>query len=79
VPAIHVALAYFAASTMAGSVPTPAGLGSIDAALAVALITAGAPAAGATSTVLGYRIITVWLPLLPGALTLGALVRRKVL
>jgi uncharacterized membrane protein YbhN (UPF0104 family) len=28
--------------------------------------------------VLAYRIITVWLPLLPGALVLGALVRWKV-
>jgi hypothetical protein len=26
----------------------------------------------------GHRIITAWLPLLPAALVLGALVRRKV-
>jgi uncharacterized membrane protein YbhN (UPF0104 family) len=32
----------------------------------------------AASAALGYRIITAWLPLLPAALTLGALVRRKV-
>ncbi|GGS31576.1 membrane protein [Streptomyces griseoviridis] len=31
----------------------------------------GGPAAVATAVVLAYRIITVWLPLLPGALTLG--------
>jgi uncharacterized membrane protein YbhN (UPF0104 family) len=29
--------------------------------------------------VLGYRLLTVWLPLLPGLLVLGVLVRRRVL
>jgi uncharacterized membrane protein YbhN (UPF0104 family) len=29
--------------------------------------------------VLAYRIVTVWLPLLPGVLVLAALVRRRVL
>jgi putative heme transporter len=33
----------------------------------------------ATAVVLAYRAITLWLPLLPGALTLAALVRLKVL
>jgi uncharacterized membrane protein YbhN (UPF0104 family) len=45
----------------------------------VALVAAGRPAAVATAVVLAYRIITVCLPLLPGALTLGALVRMKVI
>ncbi|MGW3463408.1 hypothetical protein ACWDE9_29150, partial [Streptomyces olivaceoviridis] len=31
------------------------------------------------SAVLGYRLLTVWLPLLPGLLVLGVLVRRKAL
>jgi len=78
VPALHVALAYLAATCLAAGIPAPGGIGSVDAALAIALVAAGAPAAAATSAVLGYRIITVWLPLLPAALTLGALVRRKV-
>ena len=59
--------------------PTPGGLGSVEAALVVALVAAGGPVAVATAVVLAYRIITVWLPLLPGALTLGALVRLKVI
>jgi uncharacterized membrane protein YbhN (UPF0104 family) len=29
--------------------------------------------------VLAYRIITVWIPIIPGALTLGALVRLRVI
>ncbi|WP_031521940.1 lysylphosphatidylglycerol synthase transmembrane domain-containing protein [Streptomyces sp. NRRL F-5123] len=78
VPAAHVAIAYLAATCLAAGVPTPGGMGSVDAALGVALVGAGAPAATATSAVLGYRIITAWLPALPAAFVLGALVRRKV-
>ncbi|WP_435859343.1 lysylphosphatidylglycerol synthase transmembrane domain-containing protein [Streptomyces neyagawaensis] len=79
IPVLHMAVAYLAATVAVALVPTPGGLGSVDAALVVALIAAGAPAAVATAVVLAYRVITLWLPLLPGALTLGALVRLKVL
>ncbi|MDT0309360.1 lysylphosphatidylglycerol synthase domain-containing protein [Streptomyces sp. DSM 44917] len=78
VPDAHVVLAYLAASVVAAAVPSPGGLGSVDASLVLALAATGAPVAAATSAVLAYRVITVWLPLLPGALVLGALVRRKV-
>lgn len=79
VPPLHMALAYLAATVAVALVPTPGGLGSVEAALVVALVAAGGPATLATAVVLAYRIITVWLPLLPGALTLGALVRLKVI
>ncbi|MEU6574800.1 lysylphosphatidylglycerol synthase domain-containing protein [Streptomyces sp. NPDC046805] len=79
VPPLHIALAYLAATAAVALVPTPGGLGSVEAALVVALMAAGGPAAVATAVVLAYRIITVWVPLLPGALTLGALVRREVI
>jgi uncharacterized membrane protein YbhN (UPF0104 family) len=45
----------------------------------VALVAAGGPVAVATAVVLAYRVITVWLPMLPGAVTLGVLVRWKVI
>ncbi|MFE9621380.1 lysylphosphatidylglycerol synthase domain-containing protein [Streptomyces sp. NPDC006527] len=77
-PAV-VALLYLAASSAAALLPTPGGLGSLDAALALALASTGAPPAAAASAVLGYRLLTVWLPLLPGLLVLGVLVRRKAL
>ncbi|WP_369393669.1 YbhN family protein [Streptomyces sp. CG1] len=79
VPVTHMALAYLAATVAVALVPTPGGLGSVEAALIVALIAVGSPAAVATAVVLAYRIITVWVPLVPGALTLGALVRFKVI
>ncbi|MEU7413022.1 lysylphosphatidylglycerol synthase transmembrane domain-containing protein [Streptomyces sp. NPDC042638] len=79
VPAAHMALAYLAATVAVALVPTPGGLGSVEAALIVALVAVGGPAAVATAVVLAYRVITVWVPLVPGALTLGALVRLKVI
>ncbi|GGW47763.1 membrane protein [Streptomyces lucensis JCM 4490] len=79
VPPAHTALAYLAATVAAALVPTPGGLGSVETALIVALVAMGGPVAVATAVVLAYRIITVWLPLVPGALTLAALVRLKVI
>jgi uncharacterized membrane protein YbhN (UPF0104 family) len=79
VPPAHMAVAYLAATVAVALVPTPGGIGSVEAALVVALVAAGGPAAVATAVVLAYRIITVWAPLVPGALTLGALVRLKVI
>ncbi|MDJ0341826.1 lysylphosphatidylglycerol synthase domain-containing protein [Streptomyces sp. H10-C2] len=79
VPVSGVVLAYLFASTAAAWLPAPGGLGSLDAALAFALVTAGASAVTATSAVLGYRLVTVWLPLIPGVLVLAALMRSRVL
>ncbi|WP_114257748.1 lysylphosphatidylglycerol synthase domain-containing protein [Streptomyces sp. Go-475] len=79
VPLAHMAVAYLAATVAVALVPTPGGIGSVEAALVVALVAAGGPAAVATAVVLAFRVITVWLPLVPGALTLAALVRLKVI
>ncbi|KUL21199.1 lysylphosphatidylglycerol synthase transmembrane domain-containing protein [Streptomyces regalis] len=75
----RVALFYLAAGTVAALLPTPGGLGSFDAALALTLTAGGAPATAAASAVLGYRLLTVWLPLIPGLVVLGVLVRRRAL
>ncbi|MQY10437.1 hypothetical protein SRB5_05450 [Streptomyces sp. RB5] len=79
VASMDVAIAYLAASVVAGGIPTPGGIGSVEAALTLALAAAGCPLALATGTVLGFRMITLWLPLIPGALLLGMLIRRKIL
>jgi uncharacterized protein (TIRG00374 family) len=78
-PAGHMAVAYLAATVAVALVPTPGGIGSVEAALVVALVAAGGPATVATAVVLAFRLLTVWLPLLPGALTLAALVRLRVI
>ncbi len=79
VPWPDVLFAYLAASAAVGAVPAPAGIGPVDAALVFTLAAMGAPLPLATATVVGFRVLTVWLPLLPGALVLSALVRAKVL
>ncbi|MFI9804127.1 YbhN family protein [Streptomyces sp. NPDC052301] len=78
VPWEQVVLAHLAAGTAVGAVPAPGGL-AVDAALVWTLVTFGATPAVATATVIGYRVLTDWLPLLPGALVLSALIRTKVL
>ncbi|MFJ5533123.1 YbhN family protein [Streptomyces sp. NPDC093261] len=75
----QVVFAFLAASTAAGAVPAPGGIGPVDAALVFALVGYGAPMDAATATAIGFRVLTVWLPLLPGMLVLTALVHRKVL
>ena len=72
-------MAYLVASGAAALLPTPGGLGSLDAALALALTAAGAPGQTAISAVIGYRLLTGWLPMAPGLLVLGLLARRSVL
>lgn len=78
-PASRVVMAYLVASGAAALLPTPGGLGSLDAALALALTAAGAPGPAAVSAVLGYRLLTGWLPMVPGLLVLALLARRSVL
>ncbi|MFJ9726568.1 YbhN family protein [Streptomyces sp. NPDC101209] len=76
----QVTFGFLAASTAVGSVPAPGGIGPVDAALVLTLSGAyGAPVELAATAVVGYRVLTVWLPLLPGALLLSVLVQRKVL
>ncbi|MFB7504552.1 lysylphosphatidylglycerol synthase transmembrane domain-containing protein [Streptomyces broussonetiae] len=74
----HVVLAYLAAGTAVGAVPAPGGF-AVDTALVWTLVTFGATPAVATATVIGYRVLTDWVPLVPGALTLSALIRAKIL
>ncbi len=73
-----VILAYLAAGTAGGAVPVPGSV-AVDAALVFTLAAFGSPVAVATATVIGYRVLTDWVPLLPGALVLSAMIRAKAL
>ncbi|MDQ1584709.1 MAG: hypothetical protein QOH80_74 [Actinomycetota bacterium] len=74
-----VALAYLVVSSVAALVPAPGALGAFDVALVAVLVAVGTPTTTALAAVLGYRLITVWLPLVPSALVFAALLRRRVL
>ncbi|MER5220721.1 lysylphosphatidylglycerol synthase transmembrane domain-containing protein [Streptomyces flaveus] len=75
----QVTFALLVASTAVGAVPAPGGIGPIDAAMVFAMVLFGAPLSLATATIIGYRVLTIWVPLLPGMLVLSWLVQRKVL
>jgi len=79
-----LAVAY-AAANIASAIPlTPGGLGVIEVTLVAITVGFGAPRATAVLAVLGYRLVSYWLPLLPGALAylhlrLHPNVRRKAI
>ncbi|MEU0945689.1 hypothetical protein ABZ379_23380 [Streptomyces canus] len=56
---------------VAALLPTPGGLGSLDAALTFALTAAGVPGQTAISAVIGYCLLTGCLPMAPGLLSWG--------
>lgn len=52
---------------LAAAVPlTPGGVGVVEATMTAAFVAAGAPAAAATATVLGWRLVSHWLPIVVG-------------
>ncbi len=79
VPVLEVSVAYLIASSVSALLPSPGGFGALDIALVAALVAVGAPAATALATVLAYRLLTVWVPLLPGACVLAVLLHRRVI
>jgi glycosyltransferase 2 family protein len=79
VPIASVAVVYLTGSAIGSLVPTPGGLGAIEAALSAGLTAAGMPGAAAVSAVLLYRLLTFWLPVPVGWLALKYLERRQAL
>ncbi|MCU0269523.1 MAG: flippase-like domain-containing protein [Acidimicrobiales bacterium] len=57
---------YMVANTIGSAVPTPGGVGGIEAALTAALLSAGLDNATAAAIVVVFRFFTFWLPTLPG-------------
>ena len=76
---LPVTLAYLLASAASALLPSPGGFGSLDVALVATLVAVGEPAPVGLAAVLAYRLITVWIPLLPGACVLAVLIRRRVI
>jgi uncharacterized membrane protein YbhN (UPF0104 family) len=60
IPALVVV--YLAAATLGSAVPTPGGLGAVEAALVGGLTTTGVPVGPALAAVLLFRVATFWLP-----------------
>jgi undecaprenyl-diphosphatase len=69
---------YMVATTIGSAVPTPGGVGGVDAALTAALLGFGIDNATAAAVVLLFRILTFWLPTLPGYFFLQYCQRHKI-
>ncbi|MBW8806142.1 MAG: flippase-like domain-containing protein [Catenulisporales bacterium] len=72
-------VAYLVAKALGSLVPTPGGIGGIEAALTAGLTTAGVPSAVAATSVIVFRLLTWWLPVIPGWFAFTALQRRGAL
>jgi uncharacterized membrane protein YbhN (UPF0104 family) len=73
------AVVYFAGAIIGSAVPTPGGLGGIEAAMSAGLIAIGVDSGTAVSSVLLYRLATYWLPIPFGWLSLNHLQRIHAL
>jgi glycosyltransferase 2 family protein len=76
---VAVAIVYLTGSAIGSAVPTPGGLGAVEAALSAGLTAAGMPAITAVSAVLLYRTVTFWLPVPLGWAALTYLQRHEAL
>jgi uncharacterized protein (TIRG00374 family) len=79
VPIASIAVVYLTGSAIGSILPTPGGLGGVEAALTAGLTAAGLPGAVAVSAVLLFRLITFWLPVPFGWAALSYLERHQAL
>ncbi|MGX1541740.1 lysylphosphatidylglycerol synthase domain-containing protein [Streptomyces adustus] len=71
-----VAVVFLAGNALGSAAPTPGGVGAVEATLTVGLIAVGLPKEVAAPAVLLFRLLTLWLPVLPGWLAFNHLSRR---
>jgi glycosyltransferase 2 family protein len=74
-----VAIVFLAGNAIGSAAPTPGGLGAVEASLSLGLTVAGLPGTVATSAVLLFRLLTFWLPVLPGWASFAYLQRHDAL
>jgi uncharacterized protein (TIRG00374 family) len=72
----QIGAVYLGASVVAAAAPTPGGLGAMEAALVAGFTGVGMKPSVAVAAVLSYRLLTYWLPVLPGWLSFHYLERR---
>ena len=77
VPIAKIGVVYLTGSAIGSIVPTPGGLGAVEAALTAGLTAAGVPGAVAVSAVLLFRLLTFWLPVPFGWAALNYLERKQ--
>ena len=74
-----VAVVYLTGSAIGSAVPTPGGVGAVEAALSAGLTAAGMPGTQAIGAVLLFRLATFWLPVPIGWAAMNYLQRHDAL
>ncbi|MFI5974053.1 lysylphosphatidylglycerol synthase domain-containing protein [Streptomyces sp. NPDC051452] len=74
-----VAVVFLAGNALGSAAPTPGGVGAVEASLTLGLIAFGLPKEVAAPAVLLFRLLTLWLPVLPGWLAFNQLTRKGAL
>jgi uncharacterized membrane protein YbhN (UPF0104 family) len=74
-----VAVVFLAGNALGSAAPTPGGVGAVDVTLTVGLIAVGLPSEVAAPSVLLFRTLTLWLPVLPGWIAFNHLTRKGAL
>ncbi len=73
---VTAAFVYLAGAAVSSAAPTPGGIGATEAALVAGYTAVGVEPSLAFAAVLLFRLVTFWLPILPGWLALLRLQRR---
>jgi len=73
------AFVYLAGATLGQAAPTPGGIGAVEAALVAGLTAVGVASGMALSGVLLYRVVTFWLPVIPGWYSFANLQSKNLL
>ncbi|OII66143.1 hypothetical protein BJP40_14330 [Streptomyces sp. CC53] len=71
-----LAVVFLAGNAIGSAAPTPGGVGAVEGALLGGLLLAGVPKEVAAPAVLLYRLLTLWLPVLPGWFSFNHLTRK---
>ncbi|MFF3453505.1 lysylphosphatidylglycerol synthase domain-containing protein [Streptomyces sp. NPDC002730] len=74
-----IAVVFLAGNALGSAAPTPGGVGAVEGALTFGLVLAGVPKEVAAPAVLLYRMMTLWLPVLPGWFAFNHLTRKGAL
>lgn len=74
-----VAVVFLAGNALGSAAPTPGGVGAVETALIAGLIAVGLEKEIAVPAVLLFRLMTFWLPVLPGWLSFNHLTRKGAL
>ena len=77
VPFAKIGVVYLTGSALGSVIPTPGGLGAVEAALTAGLTAAGVPGGVAVSAVLLFRLLTFWLPVPLGWVAFNYLERHN--